>query len=242
MNITTIFFDLGSTLIYAKDPWSPIFRQADLALVKVLRIAEKGMYNSVFDEEFGAFIETYYSNNQDDTIEHTSFSILREMLARKGLRHLPDPVLHTALDAMYAIIQSNWYAEEDAISTLDALKVQGYRLGMISNTSDDKNVQSLVDKCGFRHYFEFIVTSAAFGFRKPDQRIFQAALDHFLVAPECVAMVGDTLSADIEGANRLDIYSIWITRRAASGTGPAIVPRAIVKTLSELPVLLKSIS
>ena len=117
---------------------------------------------------------------------------------------------------MYSITQQNWYLEADAIPTLKTLREQGYRLGMISNTSDDKNVQQLVDRWELRPFFETIITSAGCGIRKPDERIFRLALDHFGVPPEQVAMVGDLLEADILGANQMGIYSIWITRRVQS--------------------------
>jgi HAD superfamily phosphatase (TIGR01668 family) len=247
--ITVVLFDLGSTLIYAKDPWPPIFQRADRALVEALQRANIGIDKTTFYEEFGSFIGAYYANREEDTVERTAFAALSEMLAQKGFQNIPDPVLRTALDAMYAITQSNWCAEDDAIPTLDTLKSQGHRLGMISNTSDDQNVQGLVDRWGFRPYFEIIVTSAALGVRKPDRRIFQAALDHFGVAPERVAMVGDTLEADILGANQMGMYSIWITQRAdrsdpslRSGQIPQPArPQAVINTLSEIPNLLKSL-
>jgi putative hydrolase of the HAD superfamily len=114
---------------------------------------------------------------------------------------------------------------------------------MISNTSDDKNVQQLVDRWELRSFFETIVTSAGCGFRKPDERIFRIAMDHFGVSPEQVAMVGDSLEADILGANQMGIYSIWITRRIdLPGEGKlSIQPQAVIPTLELLPGLLADI-
>jgi putative hydrolase of the HAD superfamily len=141
---------------------------------------------------------------------------------------------------MYAITQQNWYLETDTIPTLKTLRAHGYRLGMVSNTSDDKNVQQLVDRWELRPFFEKIVTSAGCGFRKPDQRIFRLVLDHFGVPPEQVAMVGDSPEADILGANQLGIYSIWITRRASPPEEGelSIQPQAVIPTLDLLPGLL----
>jgi len=151
--------------------------------------------------------------------------------------------VRAALDAMYAITQQNWYLEADALPTLKTLVGQGYRLGMVSNTSDDKNVQQLVDRWWLRPFFETIVTSAGCGIRKPDERIFQLALDHFRVPPQQTVMVGDTPEADILGANQLGIYSIWITRRAQTlQEGElAIQPQAVVSTLNQIPALLSEI-
>jgi FMN phosphatase YigB (HAD superfamily) len=56
-------------------------------------------------------------------------------------------------------------------------------------------------------------------------------------------MVGDTLSADIAGAAKLGIYSIWITRRTQMPPDGELViqPQAIISSLKELPSLLKEI-
>jgi len=246
MTITTIFFDLGSTLIYSKEYWLPIFKRADRALLEALRHSGIAVTPASLYAGFDYFLDAYYTQRSTGTIEPTAFTSLNDALNRQGIRDVPEVVIREALEAMYAVTQENWYLEEDAILTLETLLRRGYRLGMISNTSDDTNVQKLVDRWGLRPYFEFIVTSAECGIRKPDKRIFRLALDHFKVSPEHAAMVGDTLEADILGANRMGMYSIWITRRAAgpdlvsgSAKSPSpIRPDATVKTLSEIPSIL----
>jgi FMN phosphatase YigB (HAD superfamily) len=113
---------------------------------------------------------------------------------------------------------------------------------MISNARDDRDVQALVDKAGIRNYFTIIVTSAAQGIRKPNPRIFHTVLDQMGIPPAHAAMVGDTLGADILGAQYAGVYSIWITRRAELPSNRAhqdtIQPDAAISTLVELPALL----
>ncbi len=144
---------------------------------------------------------------------------------------------------MYAVTQQNWFLEDDALSTLEELKKLGYRLGLISNTSDDNNVQGLLDRWRLRSYFETIITSAALGIRKPDPRIFREALDHFHALPGEAAMVGDMLNADVLGANQAGIYSIWITRRIKlPDEGELeIQPQAVVSALQQIPALLTEV-
>jgi len=241
--INVVFFDLGSTLVYSKYPWPPIYEQADRALVEVLYRAGFEIDPASFYTEFGGFIRSYYDMNTENNLEQTTFTVLREVLSRKGFRSLRDPVLRAALKAMYSVTQQNWYLEEDAISTLETLKSRGYRLGLISNTSDDNNVQGIVDRWRLRPYFETIVTSAALGIRKPDRRIFKVALDYFRAQPGAAAMVGDTLDADVLGANEAGIYSIWVTRRAqVVEEGELMIqPQATVTALHLIPDLLAEI-
>ena len=237
-----VLFDLGSTLIYSKDPWPPIYEQADRELVEVLQQSGISLEIKAFSSEFETFLDSYYAA-RTSPIEKTTFSDLKEILEQKGYRDAPASVMRTALDAMYAITQQNWYIEPDAISALQTLREQGYRLGIVSNTSDDQNVQKLIDRWELRPYFETIITSAGCGIRKPDRRIFQLALNHFRVLPEQIVMVGDTLEADILGANQMGFYSVWITRRVQIPEEGelAIQPQAVISTLNEIPGLLADI-
>ena len=239
--IKYVFFDLGSTLIYSKDPWGPFFQTGNLMLAEVLQRAGISLPGKPLHEEFGNFLEKFYEGySSNDTTERTMFSVLRAILAKKGNHVVPDQVLRNALEKLYSIVNRNWYPEEDALPTLIRLHETGHRLGLISNTADDAHVQRLVDSFGFRSMLDYVITSSSFGIRKPDARIFQAALDHFEAQPAEAAMVGDLPEADILGANNLGMYSIWITRRAG-GPNPAITPKATVGALAEIPLLIKSL-
>ncbi len=238
-----ILFDFGSTLIYSKDPWPPIYEQADRALVQVFQKAGVPLEIKAFSSEFETFLDSYYAERGASPIEKTTFSSLQELLQQKGFQEIPVSLVRAALDAMYSITQQNWYLETDTLPTLRTLSGLGYRLGLVSNTSDDENVQQLVDRWELRPFFDTIITSAGCGFRKPDERIFRLALDHFGVTPEQVAMVGDSPEADILGANQLGIYSIWITRRAPplEEGELTIQPQAVIPTLDLIPALLADI-
>lgn len=152
--------------------------------------------------------------------------------------------MNTALRQLYAVSQAHWQPEEDALPTLDQLQAAGYRMAIISNASDDADVQTLVDKAGLRGYMDFVLSSAACGIRKPNPLIFQTGLDEWGLAPAQVAMVGDTLGADILGARNAGLYSIWITRRADKAANrdhaETIQPDAVIATLAELPGLLSN--
>jgi HAD superfamily hydrolase (TIGR01662 family) len=241
--IRAVFFDLGSTLIYSKDPWPPIYEQADRALLEALGRGSVFIDPAAFSAEFGGFIRSYYENRSDDNREKTIMAVLGECLQRKGFRDVADHVMRTGLDAMYAVTQRNWYLDEDTIPTLETLHNRGYTLGLISNTSDDKNVQQLLDRDNLRPFFETIVTSAALGIRKPDTRIFKAALDQVKIDPGEAAMVGDLLDADILGANHAGMYSIWITRHVhhTQEGELTIQPQAVVPALQQIPGLLAEI-
>jgi HAD superfamily hydrolase (TIGR01662 family) len=236
-----VFCDLGNTLMYDKDPWKPIYPRADAAMRRSLEMAGYPLAENAYGN-FKTIFDMYYHRRSGTVEEETTVQLLRELMDKQGASP-PDPVLFAAMEAMYAITQENWYVEEDAAPTLESLRKKGYLLGMISNAADDENVQELVDKGNLRPYFDYILSSAACGVRKPALYIFQLALDYFKISAEKTVMIGDTLDADILGANRMGIYSIWISRRAPSppeGELP-VQPQAVISSLSELPELLEEL-
>ena len=240
-SIRVVLFDLGGTLIYDKDPWPPVFHRADLALLEALQNSGLHVEPTTFFHGHRGLLSLYYDRRGDDVEEETTTVLLKQLLEEQGNLNVSNEVIATALRTLYAVTQSNWFPEEDAIPTLQTLKERGFHLGLISNAADDKNTQTLIDKGGFRPYLEFIVSSAAFGKRKPHPSIFQSALDHFQVKANQAVMVGDLMETDILGAYRIGMKSIWITRRALETANRINVkPDAVVSTLSEIPPLLSA--
>ncbi len=238
--VRLVVFDLGSTLIYERGPWDGLFARADVALWQALRNYGVTLRAQEVYGEASTLFELYNVRHRKDLSEPTTGAILDGLLRGRGFE-LSKEQVREALRAMYAVTQSNWEAEEDAVSTLEALKRGGYRIGLISNAADDDNTQTLIDNARLRPYLEYIVSSAAFGRRKPDPFIFRSALDHFGVPAVKAVMVGDNLDADVEGAHGVGMQGIWITRRAADQeTSTEAAPDAVVRTLAEIPALLES--
>jgi putative hydrolase of the HAD superfamily len=208
--IRHILFDLGGTLMCARGDWKPILQCADQALADTLR-----SYNIELDTKvFRARLQQYYEQRDKDFAETTYHFVLRELLRELGYIEAAESVLRSSLDAMYSITQTNWGLEEDSQATLQKLKSQDYHLGIYSNAGDDKDVQELIGNFGIRPYFDFVLTSAACYYRKPHPRAFEIAIAQWNITPEEAVMIGDSLQADIEGAKKLGMQTIWITRRA----------------------------
>lgn len=241
-----ILFDLGSTLIYFDGDWETIITQADQALLRSLESAGLRLDGQAFIAEFRDRMENYLAERESEFIERTAAYLLRTTLGDFGYPELRDGVVREALREMFAVSQAHWHPETDLLPTLHTLRAQGYRLGLISNASDDDDVQALIDKACIRSYFDYIVSSAAAGIRKPNPRIFTMALAALGVQPAQAAMVGDTLGADILGAKNAGIFAIWITRRADTPANrehaKTIQPDAVIATLAELPSLLQRLS
>ena len=239
-----IIFDLGNTLIYFDAEWEQIFPQADQALLNSLRnsgLALDDTFADVFRDRLGR----YYREREMEFVEYTTWNILRTLLSDWGIEDVSEDVIQLALAELHSVSQAHWQPEDDMLVTLSWLEANNYRLGMISNAGDDADVQALIDKADIRPFFDIILTSAAQGIRKPNPEIFRRVLNYWKLEPEQVAMVGDTLGADILGAKNAGIFSIWITRRANTPANLAhqdtILPDERIANLRELPGLLEMI-
>ncbi|MDQ3006950.1 MAG: HAD family hydrolase [Chloroflexota bacterium] len=238
--IRAVIFDLGGTLMYERASWHAVNAKADEALTNYLRGQGLELNLSTFPIEFRRRLDEYFKQRENNLLETTYSSVLRAVLTDKGYRDVSEEVLRTALDRLFAVTQKNWLLEEDALPTLKKLEQNGYRLGLISNAGDDKDVQQLARGFGIARFFDFILTSAACSYRKPHPRIFELALANWYLLPSEAVMVGDNLDADIRGAKSVGLYGIWISRRAGQRTEAEtlIQADANLATLSELPATL----
>jgi 2-haloalkanoic acid dehalogenase type II len=244
--IRGVFFDLGGTLIHFQGTWTEVMHTANEELLAYLQQAGFSVDEATFTDEFKRRLEEYYVQRESEFIEYTTNLVLRTLLQDLGNPQVEAEALRPALKRLYAVSQAHWQREDDALATLQDLKASGYKLGIISNAGDDEDVQTLVDNAGIRGYFEFVLSSASCGVRKPNPRIFELALEKLNLRPDEAAMVGDTLGADILGARNAGLKSIWITRRADTPDNhdhdDTIQPDKTIATLTELPAALRSLS
>jgi HAD superfamily hydrolase (TIGR01549 family) len=236
-----VLFDLGDTLIYFDGDWPVVFFQARRALWDSLR-ADGLKLDQAFLEDYTQQMLAYYQERDTEFIEYTNRYVLSKVLQEWGYEFVPERILTDALREFHRLTQAHWIPEKDALPTLAKLDALGYRMGLVSNASDDPNTQFLVDKLGGREYFEVILSSAAVGIRKPNPVIFHEALKRMKVDANRAVMVGDTLGADILGGKNAGIFSVWITRRADTPANRShmdtILPDAQINTLGELIDLL----
>ena len=238
--IRAVILDLGGTLMYERTSWHAVTSQGDEALTNYLREQGMELNLSTFPREFRRRLDKYFKKREKDLLETTYSFVLRDLLTDKGHGDVSEDILRTALDRLFAVTQTNWVLEDDALATLQKLEENGYRLGLISNAGDDEDVQQLARRFGIDRYFDFILTSAACSYRKPHPRIFELALSNWYFLPSEAVMVGDNLEADVRGAQKVGLYAIWLNRRAGRRTPEqiSIQPDATLSTLYELPAFL----
>lgn len=122
------------------------------------------------------------------------------------------------------------------VETLQALRDRGLHLGIVSNIDED-DLHHLIDRGELRAHFDSLLSSEAAGSCKPHGRIFELALEHAGCAPGEALFVGDSLPADVLGANRAGLRSVLLWHRddkppPAEPARPAHVIRTIPDVLA----------
>jgi len=239
-----LIFDLGSTLIYNRHDanWPVTLNRMRADLLAHLQAAGYQLDPAQFLARFGAKVYEYSDQRQTDWVEYTTTWILNSTLEELNLPAPPPELAQAALAAYYAYSESLWKPVEGLHPTLRQLAQAGLRLGLISNAADDGNVQRLVDGAGLRRYFDPILVSAAVGLRKPNPAIFERVLRAWNLPPGDCVMVGDTLGADILGAQLSGMHNVWFSPYANHPANIAhhghIIPEMEIERLDQLPGVL----
>jgi HAD superfamily hydrolase (TIGR01549 family) len=230
--------------------WPEMFEQGAWDLVRFLERHEPSLDAEALAQTWLERRTKGYARAQATLREVTAGETMRRSLAQYGLVD-PDPeLLAGAIDAFFAHEEARWFADPEAIPVLRTLSDRGMRLGMLSNATHEPLIQRLVDRLGFRPYLDPALSSASTGIRKPDPAAFATHLNTWDLSPASVVMVGDTLEADIQGAQQAGMRSVWLRSRedarqegdaAPSSSDRPAVPDATIGQLGELPARLPAL-
>ena len=96
---------------------------------------------------------------------------------------------------------------EGALATVSYMKTK-YKLHIITNGFEEVQEQKL-ERSGLLSYFDTITNSDEAGVKKPDPYIFRLALSKAGARAEESVMIGDSLEADVMGAQRVGIQGVY---------------------------------
>lgn len=133
----------------------------------------------------------------------------------------------------------NWAVFPEVHDVLRALRDRGVRLGVLSNAPSD--LPSFLDRLGITPLVDFVVVSALEGVRKPDRRIFAAALERAGVGPEAALHVGDMYLEDLLGGSAVGLRTLLMERGPRAlfpnfreSEGRALASGAVVQDLVQV--------
>jgi putative hydrolase of the HAD superfamily len=214
-----LLFDLGYTLVYF-DP------SQEIVVQKALRDA--GVERSVAEIEAAAGVVwgEYYRDAATATFpateeydRETELGLTRSLLAELGLES------DEGRPQTYADFVESAFKQPGAIrvypdvrESLEALREQGYRLGIVSNWS--WTLRDRVAQVGVDGFFEIIWASAYAGCNKPHPDVFLQAIARMqppTPLPNRVLYVGDSYQHDVVGARNAGLDVVLLDRNGSAG-------------------------
>ena len=240
--VCAIVFDLGSTLMYFHEDDDRVGREGALDMAKFLVSRGVPADPSAFAETFLAQRASDWQTALDGGEERTCATSLTSCLAALGAPADLARLVPEAVRVYFAPEEAFWTAYPASVDVLRALHGR-YRLGVLSNATDDALIQRLVNRLGFRPWVAPVFTSAHLGFRKPRPESFQPFPDIWHLRPEEIVMVGDRLDADVLGGRNAGMRTVLTTTDEPADNEAhrrTIVPDAVVDSIDDLPALLDS--
>lgn len=236
--IKGIIFDLGNTLVKMTRNWDEVIQEGADAM------ATWYLKNRHIKLNAAALIETFIAErvarqkiaNQTQT-EALATQTLREVLKKIEAPASAEALLDGAIKIYFGPEEAAYQAYPEAVDALKILKAQGYRVGLYSNATDDPLVQRLVNANGLRPLLSPTFSSAGWGWRKPKREAFDLIAGRWRLSPEEMVVVGDTLKADILGAQNAGMRGILVTMDevASNADNRHIQPTAVTDSLLALP-------
>lgn len=104
---------------------------------------------------------------------------------------------------------ARWHPFEDSIPTLAHLASQSWTHVVLSNHVPE--LPHIIYHLGLNSYIARVFTSAETGYEKPHPQAFRCVLDA-LAGVETAWMIGDSMEADVAGAEAVGISAILVRR------------------------------
>lgn len=121
-----------------------------------------------------------------------------------------------------------WRAFPDAADVLATLRTQGLRIGVLTNGSEEQQVDKL-RAIGLYDLLDVVCTSEAIGVQKPDPRAFEALAERLGVAPSECFFVGDHPDQDVAGALAAGMPAALIYRERENALASALPASIMAK-------------
>lgn len=93
---------------------------------------------------------------------------------------------------------------------LELLHYQHIRTGVISNLCySGNNLKKRLNRVLPENHFEFVLTSCDYLYRKPEQYMFQTAIQLSGLQPDEIWYCGDSIQFDVEASSQAGMYPVW---------------------------------
>ncbi len=182
-------------------------------------------------------VEASYAERRLEELDLVT--VMTESLEAVGFS-LPSDVVDHIIAIYHAAFANSLNVTEGTMQTLERLRQEGYRLGLVSNvTLLPHLMRADLEALGLAAHLDAATFSSEVGVRKPHPKIFQTVLKDLRVSGAEAAFVGDRLLDDVSGARELGMRTV-LTHEFRQEEDPEIEPDAVIGSLRDLPELLQS--
>ena len=238
--IEIVFFDAGETLLRPHPSFAELFAETARAAGRRVTPAQVAAAQSKLaphlvdlSPEDGAESPLRYEGSSLSADRSREFwtHLYQRLLAELGLE---DDGLASRLFEVFSD-SSSYKLFDDATGTLEEIKRDGYRLGLISNF--ESWLDEMLVELEVGHHFDPAIISGVEGVEKPDIRIYELALERAGVEPGQALHVGDSPGMDVEPATSAGMHAVLLDRLGRYANAPG----HRISSLEDLPPLVSKL-
>lgn len=258
--IRAVLFDFDGTLAYMQPSHWALYAEA--ARAAGLDVSEDALAAETVDRAWEPWMTPLGVAHPDASASQGAFRVLRADLASDRIRAAlgslggdeasdtppSDTVAMHALMRDVAMREMQLYEAgqqaalleedaaryvlfDDALPALERLAAVGVESIVLSNHI--WTLPEIVEALGAGEQVAGVVTSARAGYRKPHPEIFAEALRLTSASPDEIVMVGDSVSADMRGAEAAGMHAVFIDR---DGTRELPDDVRRIRSLVDIPI------
>ena len=237
MTIKAIIFDVNGTLIDIRtNEWhDEVYRVISNLLsyqgIMLKREMVKSLYFQIMKEQRAAYGELHPEFDaiyifRQIIVQHATFFMLS--LPTEKLEQLPRLLAEIHRAASRLRLQTY----PDVIEVIRQLH-ENYRLAIITDSQIAYAIPEL-NAVGLSGYFNPVIISEHFGYRKPDPRLFLAALTDMALNASEVVYVGNDMYRDVYGAQSMGIKTVFFKSNQGAQEKEGVKADYIIYNFSEL--------
>jgi putative hydrolase of the HAD superfamily len=238
MTIQAVFFDMGGTIEtygYTHElrlKATPGIQALLMAAGIDLGFSDEALLKIITDG-----LQRYHDFCLTSQIEYSPQRVWNEFILNG---YSFDPAkLNSVAEELMLYIETRFYQREmrpEVPEVLKTIQQMGLKIGLISNVNSRGQVPYNLSKYGIQNYFDPIVLSSEYGYRKPDPSIFHYAARLMNVPTSACVYIGDRVARDIVGAQKAGFrLAIQIQHDFNHGEEDnGAIPDSILSSMTEL--------
>lgn len=242
-DIQVVTLDLWQTLLIDRHEWGQERAQLRIqGAIKALREVKEFFSENQIREAYRACYRTCRAIHQEG--RDVSFKEQVSIFVRgidDGLLERINQQTFTSILNRYAdsFFGSPPVMADGVPMMLHSVKMQGYRICLISNTgmTPGRAFRAYLEDLEIIQYFDHLTFSDEILITKPAKAIFLDTLANVGCSTEQAVHVGDHLTNDILGAHNAGIRTVWVA--GFDDTHVDVSPTITIKRIADLPAALE---